>query len=992
MVAVPLQTLEELDLTAEEFEQLVEQGMTAVMLQTMSSEDIEEALAEGDPSALDVLLTLWAAYVAAELLPRLDASMAAAALAVLTRLSSATDNPLTPLWDQPLDTEQYLLQAQNRLVGIGNELWFNARQALAEGIAAGESQPALTARVKAAVGVSTPRARVIARTESHGARNVAAVATLQRFESEYAVGPDVMRKQWQATEDERTRHTHDEADGQTVAFGDPFTVGGFSLAFPGDPAGPPQEVINCVVGSAVIIAKDVTKAYRYQHSGLAVTITTESGAVLPVSPNHPVLTEFGWIPAEELKQGHHVIRSNVTGNLPGSKPDVQADVTTAAQIFNTLAMTGDAHRVSGSTVNFHGDIITSDIDVVATNRPLSFGIDTTQAKQFDQFGLACADAPAFSGSPEFHLSVRSSLTSDGIVCFADLISALLSAHSAPLQDFGFGLAAWRDTELVESSVDHRTADIETLRKRVDGLTGFVALDEVVNVEIEPFSGHLYSFETDSGIYFANAITSHNCRCTTFAVFDPADLNLTDNGAVITLNAAAYQEGDAMADQNTRYVSVSGPIVRGGGRKTGDRRQFDVETLAWQDEGATDASLEIPLGYQYERSHGGTNDKTARVGRIDSIERVGDELVAKGVIDLKAPWGPEAATLMGTRENPGILAGVSILIDENPDMSGLSVEFEFAEGCELASEDEEFDPACAEPERTIVTDGARIRGVDLVDIPAYAEARMYLDAELPDDIAAPEAAETLTASSYTITIPELPPAEWFAEPDEVPEIGAITVTEDGRFFGYLAPRHVAHRGYQKRRVTVPLGNVDYGMWMNRATLVDDGNGGYAKLATGPITMDCGHAPMSAAVKGAARQAHYDNTCSVVATARVGENARGVWIAGALIPGITAEQVSRMMACQLSGDWGPHREKPGKRELAGALLVPRPGFPTAHHSFSLQAGELSRTVTPVRFGTYAGVEEPVGMQAAADRIASHLGRDPQSRMREFALSLRTILKGD
>lgn len=727
MVAVPLQTLEELDLTAEEFEQLVEQGMTAVMLQTMSSEDIEEALAEGDPSALDVLLTLWAAYVAAELLPRLDASMAAAALAVLTRLSSATDNPLTPLWDQPLDTEQYLLQAQNRLVGIGNELWFNARQALAEGIAAGESQPALTARVKAAVGVSTPRARVIARTESHGARNVAAVATLQRFESEYAVGPDVMRKQWQATEDERTRHTHDEADGQTVAFGDPFTVGGFSLAFPGDPAGPPQEVIAC-------------------------------------------------------------------------------------------------------------------------------------------------------------------------------------------------------------------------------------------------------------------------RCTTFAVFDPADLNLTDNGAVITLNAAAYQEGDAMADQNTRYVSVSGPIVRGGGRKTGDRRQFDVETLAWQDEGATAASLEIPLGYQYERSHGGTNDKTARVGRIDSIERVGDELVAKGVIDLKAPWGPEAATLMGTRENPGILAGVSILIDENPDMSGLSVEYEFAEGCELASEDEEFDPACAEPERTIVTDGARIRGVDLVDIPAYAEARMYLDAELPDDIAAPEAEETLTASSYTITIPELPPAEWFAEPDEVPEIGAITVTEDGRFFGYLAPRHVAHRGYQKRRVTVPLGNVDYGMWMNRATLVDDGQGGYAKLATGPITMDCGHAPMSAAVKGAARQAHYDNTCSVVATARVGENARGVWIAGALIPGITAEQVSRMMACQLSGDWGPHREKPGKRELAGALLVPRPGFPTAHHSFSLQAGELSRTVTPVRFGTYAGVDEPVGMQAAADRIAAQMGRDPQSRMREFALSLRTILKGD
>jgi hypothetical protein len=531
----------------------------------------------------------------------------------------------------------------------------------------------------------------------------------------------------------------------------------------------------------------------------------------------------------------------------------------------------------------------------------------------------------------------------------------------------------------------------------------------------------------------------NCRCTTIAVFDPADLNLSDTGTVVTINAAAYPEennvmpwrvesdnaecgagqfavvkeadgtvegchdteesAQAQVDAlyasednmsvDSRYVAVSGPIVRGGGRKTGDRRQFDIDTLAWQDEGATPQSLEIVLGYQYERSHGGTNDKTARVGRIDSIERVGDELFAKGVIDLEAPWGPEAARLMGTRENPGILAGVSVIIDENPDMDGLSVEYEFADGCELAAEEGEFDPACAEPTRTIVTDGARIRGVDLVDIPAYAEARMYLDAELPEGaVTDSQDAEALTASSYTITIPELPPADWFDEPTEVPEIGAITVTEDGRFFGYLAPRQVAHRGYRDKRVTVPTGNVDYGIWMNRATMVDDGKGSFAKLATGPITMDCGHAPMGP--KGAPRREHYDNACSVVATARVGENRRGVWIAGALIPGVNAEQVSRMMACQLSGDWGPHRERPGKRELAAALLVPVPGFPT--RSFSLQGGQLAHTSTPVRFGTYAGVDEPIGLRAAANRIAEQVGLDPQTRMKEFASELRDILKGD
>lgn len=778
MVEIPLQTLEEMDLTAEEFEELVLRGMEFAAGKVLSTADIEEALAEADQSALDLFLTVWAIYVTDTLMPALDASMISAGLEVVQRLASVLDNPLTLLTDQALDTEQYLKQAQNRLVGIGNELWFNARTQLAEGIALGESQPKLAQRVRDAVGVTAPRARTIARTESHGARNVAAMATLQRFESAYAVPPGVMRKQWQATEDERTRHTHNEADGQTVTFSDPFTVGGFSLAFPGDPAGPPQEVINC-------------------------------------------------------------------------------------------------------------------------------------------------------------------------------------------------------------------------------------------------------------------------RCTTYAVFNPEDLNLNDNGAIITLNAAAYQEENTMpwhivadhadcgagqyavvkdadgevegchdseeaaqsqmaalyasedsASTNRRYVPVSGEIVVGN-RKTGDRRQFDTDTLTWQEVGATTASLEIPLGYQYERGHGGGgSDKVERVGRLDVLERQEGKIFARGVIDLNSPRGLEAARQMGTRDNPGTLAGVSIIIDEDPDGPGLTVEYQFAEGCDMEAEMEEFDPACAEPERTIVTDGARIRAVDLVDIPAFAEARLYLDEELPEDIeaASTDNAEALTASAYTITIPELPPADWFAEPTEVPEIGAITVTEDGRFFGYLAPKHVAHRGFQKRRVTVPVGNVDYGIWMNRATLVDDGQGGYAKIATGPITMDCGHAPMSSAVKGPARQQHYDNACSVVATARVGENSKGVWIAGALIPGITSEQVARMMACQLSGDWGPHREKPGKRELAGALLVPRPGFPTAHHSFTLQGGELAQTMTPVRFGTYAGVDEPVGMRAAADRMAASIGRDPETRMREFALNLQEILKGD
>ncbi len=51
---------------------------------------------------------------------------------------------------------------------------------------------------------------------------------------------------WHATQDDRTRDSHAEMDGQEVAMGESFITGnGNALEFPGDPNGPPEEVINC---------------------------------------------------------------------------------------------------------------------------------------------------------------------------------------------------------------------------------------------------------------------------------------------------------------------------------------------------------------------------------------------------------------------------------------------------------------------------------------------------------------------------------------------------------------------------------------------------------------------------------------------------------------------------------------------------------------------------------------------------------------------------
>lgn len=86
-------------------------------------------------------------------------------------------------------------------------------------------------------GNADARARSIARTETHGASQDA------QFEVAQAIGLNT--KRWVATNDNRTRETHVEADGQEQDMDKPFNVGEDELMYPGDPSGSPEETVQC---------------------------------------------------------------------------------------------------------------------------------------------------------------------------------------------------------------------------------------------------------------------------------------------------------------------------------------------------------------------------------------------------------------------------------------------------------------------------------------------------------------------------------------------------------------------------------------------------------------------------------------------------------------------------------------------------------------------------------------------------------------------------
>jgi hypothetical protein len=98
------------------------------------------------------------------------------------------------------------------------------------------------------------RADAIARTETHGAANYGS----QEAAKQTGVP---MKKEWLASYDDRTRETHREAGKQpAIGMDDTFRVGDSDLQFPGDPAGDPEEVINCRCSLGYIVDEEALEA------------------------------------------------------------------------------------------------------------------------------------------------------------------------------------------------------------------------------------------------------------------------------------------------------------------------------------------------------------------------------------------------------------------------------------------------------------------------------------------------------------------------------------------------------------------------------------------------------------------------------------------------------------------------------------------------------------------------------------------------------------
>ncbi len=380
---------------------------------------------------------------------------------------------------------------------------------------------------RAGVGTAQPfRLETIFRTNATQAYTAGRIEQLEH--------PDIAEEfkwlQYNAVLDGATRPTHAAMNGRVFRSDSPvwdewMPPNGFNSYAP-----------DTIVGGRV---ESASKAW---YLGPMVHVQTRRGTRLSVTVNHPVLTTRGFVPAGVLAKGDHLIVHEpsveplVTGARdrlppaplpPDRAVDDQNPPARIEDVFEAFAADGVRSSFAGARpLDFHGDgrFMYGQIHVVRPNGLLPHGADAARAQHPTEpmfvSGLGAATAVAHS--------------------------LRMSAASGFVR---LGRAAQLDAPAREPIADGRARGVKALGQLQHRYAAEILIDDVVRIQIVPWSGHVYDLQSPNGWIVANGLVSSNCRCSVTPV---ARDDIRAEGLSVSRKPPRFQGNTARPDVGFRF--------------------------------------------------------------------------------------------------------------------------------------------------------------------------------------------------------------------------------------------------------------------------------------------------------------------------------------------------------------------------------------------------------------------------------------------------------
>ena len=348
----------------------------------------------------------------------------------------------------------------------------------------------------------------------------------------------------------------------------------------------------CLTGDTNIsTSSDILNIYKRTYKGAMINIVTKSGRVVKITPNHPILTGGGWKSAKEINISDKVVCINDKAIGSDNKNTVKSKFSDLFSALNIPINSCFFRKTPTTAKDFHGDVTDSEVQIINTS---SFGnskIKTALDKNVSNssfIGRSSVNFPFLRFSPFNFFFNRSNSTGASLVTCANLTGSFFRRHNRPLNKFlltlisninimifkQFNYSTGRDAELVSNTSSANPTNIKvgnffnstfrkdksisisnsnvfkfenirnTLNTNADNLSNLVnsdkidgiEFDNVVDVSLFDFDGHVYNLENKVNWYTSNDIITHNCRSSTEAVLD-------DRFSILDKGATKFSRGD-----------------------------------------------------------------------------------------------------------------------------------------------------------------------------------------------------------------------------------------------------------------------------------------------------------------------------------------------------------------------------------------------------------------------------------------------------------------
>jgi hypothetical protein len=467
-------------------------------------------------------------------------------------------------------------------------------RAITQGIIQGESIQDIAFRVARTTGESSYKSAMRnARTAYTGAQNAGRMEGLHQAQ---ALGIKV-KKRWLAILDSKTRDSHAELDGQVQEVDDPFESPLGNIMYPGDAsADDPADVYNCFVGETnVATDSEIIRSYKHEYAGELVTIETASGVNFTCTPNHPILTPSGWVAAKSLNNGDNLLIAGFGGNLTSRvNPNVNHTFSRIDALHKFFDITGSKRTVRLG-VNFHGDVPTSDVEVITQKGFLRCDRNSCGSDSVNELLLKHSDKSLMGKSAFMQHFGSIRFAALRLISSAGKSLSFLRGRLSHSIIHGFRAVTRGNSTVLQPKPNDVSGDMEFIGQCLDRFPGKVFVDNVINIKVSTVSHiSVFNLQTDNGYYFVNNIIpqsrekcngnfaiAHNCRCTLTYVYPeyPSSMQRRDAETGEVIEDMTYREWEQWKRGDGDEPQSENTVVEGNDiSDTWERRpdEFDFE--------------------------------------------------------------------------------------------------------------------------------------------------------------------------------------------------------------------------------------------------------------------------------------------------------------------------------------------------------------------------------------------------------------------------------